>query len=83
MLRECITYPLGAMIVYGEHGWSIKYANISKSGHRNCRTLNYLHLEVYNGFFPSAKRPKVRNSFSHWGPNSMIYITTFAILAVH
>lgn len=48
----------------------------------NCRTLNYLHLEVYNGFFPSAKK-KVRNSFSHWGPNSMIYITTFAILAVH
>lgn len=48
----------------------------------NCRTLNYFSLDVYNWFLPSAKKAKVRDSVSHWGPDSMNCITTFAILAV-
>lgn len=85
--RECISYLLGE---HGLHRWSIEsmdslsmHANICKSRHRNCRTLNYHNLEVYNWFFPSATRPKMRNPVSHWGPDSLNYITTFAVLAAH
>lgn len=43
------------------------------------RTQYFVSLEMYNWLVACTKRPKLRNSVSHWGPDSMNYTTTYAI----
>lgn len=63
---------MGALIVYGEH--LSNCANIWKSRHRNFTSQNYLNLEVYNWFFPSAKKTQSETfSLSLWPRLNELY----------
>lgn len=73
--RNCINYPPGAWIVSPSCQTS---ANLDAE---IVLIVNYLGLEVNNCLFPSAKRPKVKKSVFRLAPASLIYFTTFAILA--
>lgn len=73
--------------VYRKYGYSISiHQHLQNTAQKlqlkHFKTLNKLSLQVFYGFFlPMQKGPKMRNSVSRWGPDSMNYITTFSVLA--